>query len=1438
MNILELDTYSLDDAVKFHDRLNPRLWGRDEHLRPEVAAKLREIAADFQEFLGVDALDVVDITVSGSNAAFSYTPHSDIDLHLVINMPEENRDVYQELFNAKKYQYNDEHNIKIRGADVELYAQPSDENPKSQGIYSLMHNKWIQIPKRRKAEIDDSCVKSKVEDLDQRIHSAIKSGDQAHMQSLWNKIKEMRKSGLETNGEFGCENLAFKILRTNGCLKELKTALNAARDTELGMAEQYSQPVIYGYATGTNEDVGSTPDGVSASTKMFVSETEDARKMDITRNFIRQTAKWLGIVNMPKINVFSDPKWSAQEHTFGRYLPHEHQLEVNVANRHIMDILRTVAHELAHCRQHEIDPMPDDAGDTGSPWENEAHAVAGVIMRHYADEHPNLFESVKAGAMSRTVLAAVIAMAANMAQGQEYQQQPNPTASALRAALTVYGLSKITKPQVQSALNQEVKNYIRAQGGDEGARNQSWAWRYQQQYQQPEYNQPQGIPQVPVNENASGYIPTAREKNDPRYSMALTVDIKPGQVGKEANKLALKTNKQGKPALLMKTANMIGEALDKPEMTVPELAKKHRVSVDKIKKQLAKGIRVEKEHTTSDATAREIALDHLAEFPDYYDRLEKAETREGLELAIAREFALFEDQDLFEVKMSPSNLKREAAKTGAMAGMEFEMIVPNVSVDEEPNYEPDYDQDQRTRSFSDIVNFFYDGDYNGRRDVVRLEEELQDQFGEWLEEQIDEAWASDGFDYLRDYIENNDYFDEEEATEEVTNALQAEYGDDISPEDFQKMLDALVKEKFDEFVQSQWDDQGRYYDDALDQFRDEQRQDIDESDWLQEHYPYMTDIQNNFDIAWPYYYDTNEGDGDMDIETVADDFSRAVGMRVNWSSNYHGGRREPDAYVVEPDGSLSPDNSGDGGLEFVSPPMPIDKMIDQLNKVKAWAGDYGCYTNRSTGLHINISVPNYDLDKLDYVKLALLLGDKYILDQYGRSSNTYAKSALGKVQDLIKRDPSKGKELLDKMRGHMEDLATKSIHSGSTDKYTSINTKTGYIEFRSPGGDWLDANFDKIENTLLRFTVALSAAMDPQAYREEYLKKLYKLLEPVAEEAKGLFGKGAKDTVKYFADYVAGKTPRAALRSFVKQAQLERKIKKDPTGGQKYWWDVSRPGYFASIEVVASSREEAIDKAIEPGNYPDWARARNTLQAKPLRPYDASPVKATVGAPQPAGGMRPSNPDGNYVIFSADSRAGDPPAYRFMAADNDDADIVLLQWSREHPGNWEVHYDPSQRLGQPPIPGSTLDLQRQRAAAAQQSSGQEPAIWYVSVIGRPGTEIQVRARNAGEAQGQAHTVRPDIFGDNEGNIRASTVSVSQAAAQQQPTQQPAPRPLGAGRELVGWSVRLPDGQEVAQFHGIGNNQGDANRIAADYLRQQGMGVSGEGFEVVPIWREA
>jgi hypothetical protein len=338
----------------------------------------------------------------------------------------------------------------------------------------------------------------------------------------------------------------------------------------------------------------------------------------------------------------------------------------------------------------------------------------------------------------------------------------------------------------------------------------------------------------------------------------------------------------------------------------------------------------------------------------------------------------------------------------------------------------------------------------------------------------------------------------------------------------------------------------------------------------------------------------------LDIDQVADEFGSYMGKPVNASKQYHGGRREAGTYVVEPDGSLEGDNPGDGGLEFVSPPMPIDEMISDLNKVKAWAGEFGCYTNDSTGLHINISVPNYSIDKLDYVKLAILMGDEYILDLFGRSGNTYAKSAMGKIKTALKQKPEAAAQIMDLMKQGLDGAATKAIHTGITDKYTSINTKTGYIEFRSPGGDWLDSNFANIENTLLRFTVALSAAINPEAYRKEYLTKLYKLL------SEGMADKSDVNIIQLFSNYSAGELDKAALIRQVRQKQLARDVNKGKATG-KMWWSVSRPGSFASIEVVASSKEEAIDIAVQPGNYPDWASARNTLQAKPLRPYQEAP---------------------------------------------------------------------------------------------------------------------------------------------------------------------------------------------------------------------------------------
>ena len=858
----------------------------------------------------------------------------------------------------------------------------------------------------------------------------------------------------------------------------------------------------------------------------------------------------------------------------------------------------------------------------------------------------------------------------------------------------------------------------------------------------------------------------------------------------------------------------------------------------------------------------------------------------------AKELLITEAQ-LNEIDMSPRGLQQLASQIDARAGMEFEMIVPNVhQEDNEPEWEPDWDQDQRTRSFSDVRDFFHDGDYNGRRAVDDLMEELGNEYQEWQDEQTTEAWQREGVDYIRDFVEVNDLFDRDEAILQARDEVM-----DANPdlpqesEDFSQLLSARLDELQEQFVLEAFEDRGRIYNDAFEAFAEEQRDEYDERSFLDDKYPTMSDIQSNFDIQWPHYYDINADSdgGELDVDQVADDFSNYMNKPVNASRSYHGARREPGHYVVEPDGSLEGDNPGDAGLEFVSPPMPVAELLSDLQKVKAWADREGCYTNDSTGLHINVSVPGLRGvgETLDFVKLALLLGDERVLNEFGRAGNHYAKSAVEIVRKRVADRPEDAAALLTQMKGHLGDMASKAIHSGVTNKYTSINTKDGYIEFRSPGGDWLGANFELIVPTLLRFVVALDAAIDPNKYRNEYLKKLYKLLTP----------RGEDDLLSHFAKFSAGELPKQALKSFVRQAQLQRKITKDPTGGKKYWWSVARPGYFASVEVVATTREEAIEKG--KAEYPDWRNSTN-MTAKPLRPYIEP---QTTGAAGPTLNGRPSNPDGNWIIV--DRQAPTTPVYRFMASGDSDALLVLRQWieaNRESGVEWNFAPDANQRMGQP------------RPQSAAQPSTDNWGIWIVpsnrfarvpntivadNVLRRfPSreaaeqflastreenpqmrTDIEVREIEpaAGEfrstenvpREGQPRSLVPtgpgpwEIYriGDNSSVRELNNTSRPEAEAEarnalglrgeapelygvrtrQAPAQVPQTltRP-GQGQQTFRgtWRIMI-DGEEVHQISGIGNNQADANRIGRNWILQQISSgqlqpAAGAEVEVVPV----
>mgnify|MGYP003337639938 FL=1 len=469
---------------------------------------------------------------------------------------------------------------------------------------------------------------------------------------------------------------------------------------------------------------------------------------------------------------------------------------------------------------------------------------------------------------------------------------------------------------------------------------------------------------------------------------------------------------------------------------------------------------------------------------------------------------LFEEQTLLEVNMSPSALRLMASKIDARAGMEFEIIVAGADVGDNDDYEmePDYDQDETPESIRHVCDFFEHDDWGVGNNVQRLERDLRNTFDQWLEEgKLSEAWAEEEYNRVYEWVVNN--ADEDEIREH----LGYEEGEELGKRDYQAYTEYCIEER------------NELYEEAEEDFRDDffnmDLEDL-EAEWLNEAgYHSMQDISNDFNNAdWPYMQENTNGNGGDDIASIADEFEGIIDRRVRSSSSYHSATRNNTDYIVEPDGSLDADDARDGGLEFVSPPLPVTEMLDDLRKVVAWCKQRGNYTNDSTGLHMNVSVPGYSIDKLDYVKLALFLGDEYVLEQFGRESNTYCKSALQKVRSNIR--PENREHVLNRLTTDLSTTASKVIHSGVTDKYTSINTKNNYIEFRSPGGDWLKEDIDKLENTLLRFVVALSIAIDPQSNKQEYAKKLYKLLSPADD---------GTNTLQLFSDFKAGKIDRESL---------------------------------------------------------------------------------------------------------------------------------------------------------------------------------------------------------------------------------------------------------------------------------------------------------------------
>lgn len=239
------DFQKILQSFEVKDSLNPKIWDNykkptDAKLKPKVLKALSRIAEEFVDYLG-DDIFIEDVVLMGSLSNFNWSSYSDFDLHVLIDFSQFDKqsELYKELFNLKKKLFNDNHDIKIFGYDVELYAQDVDEPYTAAGVYSIMNNEWVSIPKKITPKIDKDVLKTKIKTWVEKIETAIENAksteDTKYLKTIKDKLKDYRKCGLEKGGELSYENLVFKFLRRSGHIEKLFNTQNKVFDKELSI---------------------------------------------------------------------------------------------------------------------------------------------------------------------------------------------------------------------------------------------------------------------------------------------------------------------------------------------------------------------------------------------------------------------------------------------------------------------------------------------------------------------------------------------------------------------------------------------------------------------------------------------------------------------------------------------------------------------------------------------------------------------------------------------------------------------------------------------------------------------------------------------------------------------------------------------------------------------------------------------------------------------------------------------------------------------------------------------------------------------------------------------------------------------------------------------------------------------------------------------------
>ena len=239
----------INEKIEKHAELNPKLFDGDK-LKPEIRDKAEDVVNEFLSILAEDEvlINVRDVILTGSNASFNYTENSDIDLHILArtaDLDDPNK-LYSKLYNCYRRLFERRFDISFYGIPVEVYVETEADPVVSNGIYSVMYDRWVKEPKETYVpEVNQAEIDAAAKPWIDRANTIIKKVDdnmpdgEEEIDKYLEDLYEMRQKGIyNTEGsEFSTENLVFKEVRNAGLLDKLKDLKNKVIEKRLTLAE-------------------------------------------------------------------------------------------------------------------------------------------------------------------------------------------------------------------------------------------------------------------------------------------------------------------------------------------------------------------------------------------------------------------------------------------------------------------------------------------------------------------------------------------------------------------------------------------------------------------------------------------------------------------------------------------------------------------------------------------------------------------------------------------------------------------------------------------------------------------------------------------------------------------------------------------------------------------------------------------------------------------------------------------------------------------------------------------------------------------------------------------------------------------------------------------------------------------------------------------------